>query len=622
MQPAAAQSAIYTVDGRVIRRNGQPFVVKGVNIPGYNDDWTDFDMRQDRHANSIADCWRFNTVRLRNYILTNRNTFNSSYSYLDAVIDKMLGKGLVVVLEVHDFTGKYAEGWDLDQLVDFYRYYANRYRGNSAVWFDIVNEPGDGASVANKAKYLNMMRRAITVIRSEQGNNNVILVAGHFWGQDAGTWDANDVNPANSAILSWGDEVRNFNNTSYGNIAYTFHLYDQYEFGGDARVRNYLNAVSAQNKAMVIGEWGRWNNVDIPNAMARFKQVVINEGRQEGRITWAWGGKDPDHLVNGNPGYSGADINDCNAPTNLTEQGRIAWDDTHAGGSPPPPPPTAIPTAAGGGGGSNLLPNGDLESGALNPWGGYSARRVTDHKHAGAASLAIEGNQTAAQTVSGLAPNTTYRLSGYVWVNNGDTVTLGARNFGGAAVARGSTASAWTLLSMDFTTGNSASAEIYLSRAPAGNWSWGYADSMTLVRIGGGGGAGGGSLIGNGDFETGALSPWGGYSARIVTERQAGNHGLAIEGNQTATQWVNGLKPYKTYRLTGYVRVNSNDTVVFGARYFGGATVQRASTSGAWTQLSMTFTTGNNTGAEIFFSREPAGNWSWGYLDSVTLTEA
>jgi mannan endo-1,4-beta-mannosidase len=616
-QPAAAQSATFSVDGKVIRRNGQPFVIKGVNITGYNDDWTAYDMREDRHVNSIADCWRFNSVRLRNYINQNRNTFNSTYGYLDTVIDKMLAKGLVVILEVHDFTGKYAEGADLDKLADFYRYYANRYRGNSAVWFDIVNEPGDDQSVANKAKYLTMMRRVISVIRDEQANNNVILVAGHFWGQDAGTWNNGDVSAGNSAILSWGDEVRTFNNKTYGNIVYTMHLYDQYEFSGAARVRNYLNAIAAQNKALIIGEWGRYNNGNVDNAMANFKQVVINEGRSEGRMTWAWGGNDPNILVNGNPGYSGADINDCNAPTNLTEQGRIAWDDTHAGGSPPPPTPTAVPTAVGGGGGSSLLPNGDLESGALNPWSGWSARRVTDHKYAGAASLAIEGNQTAAQTVTGLSPNTMYRLSGYVWVNSGDAVTLGARNFGGTNVARSSSAAAWTQVVMDFTTGNSTSAEIYLSRAPAGNWSWGYADSMTLVRIGGGGG----SLVINGDFETGVVTPWSGYSARVGGERYAGNHGLSVEGNQTAVQWVSGLKPNTTYRLSGYVRVNSNDTVILGARNFGGATVQRTSTSGAWTQLTMTFTTGNNNGVEIFFSRAPVGAWSWGFLDNVTLVE-
>lgn len=124
----------------------------------------------------------------------------------------------------------------------------------------------------------------------------------------------------------------------------------------------------------------------------------------------------------------------------------------------PPLPPS--PAAA------NLLANEGFENGDFSGWGyHYNGAAIVN---SGARSGTYAAKLTAAvsgieQTVTGLKPNTMYRLSGYGKGASSGSAVLGAKNFGSGFkdVAFSSTAYGWREL--HFTTGSSStSATVYL----------------------------------------------------------------------------------------------------------------------------------------------------------------
>ncbi|MEU9310678.1 carbohydrate binding domain-containing protein [Streptomyces sp. NPDC048256] len=136
---------------------------------------------------------------------------------------------------------------------------------------------------------------------------------------------------------------------------------------------------------------------------------------------------------------------------------------------------------------ANILTNPGLESGALSPWSctGNLGSVVSSPAHGGSKALAgaVSSSDIAkcGQTVP-VQPNTTYALTGWV---RGSYVYLGVD---GGASTWTSSPSAYSLLSVSFTTGASqTSATIYVHGWYAqGTY---YADDISLDGPGGGGGS-------------------------------------------------------------------------------------------------------------------------------------
>ncbi|MFD7937071.1 fibronectin type III domain-containing protein [Streptomyces sp. NPDC059755] len=136
---------------------------------------------------------------------------------------------------------------------------------------------------------------------------------------------------------------------------------------------------------------------------------------------------------------------------------------------------------------ANILTNPGLESGALSPWSctGNLGSVVSSPTHSGSKALAgaVSSSDIAkcGQTVP-VQPNTTYALTGWV---RGSYVYLGVD---GGASTWTSSPSAYSLLSVSFTTGASqTSATIYVHGWYAqGTY---YADDISLDGPGGGGGS-------------------------------------------------------------------------------------------------------------------------------------
>lgn len=121
----------------------------------------------------------------------------------------------------------------------------------------------------------------------------------------------------------------------------------------------------------------------------------------------------------------------------------------------------------------SLLGNGGFETASLSPWttwGGTVTVASTDARSGSKAVRQVGGESAIEQVITGLSPNTTYKFTGFAKVSAaGQSVSIGAKNFGGTQLANTITSTAYTEGSVIFTTGASnTSATLYFYKAANG----------------------------------------------------------------------------------------------------------------------------------------------------------
>jgi hypothetical protein len=329
--PTAAEAASrppsggsFTVNGStIVDPNGSVFVAKGVNVSGSNWVWSRPTVPD---VGSIVDCWRFNLVRVNSFLFTGEQPWpqNDVNNDLDTIVRTFTERGVVVVLEAHDRIGGYYRGDDLSRLVQWFTDLASRYRDNPYVWFDVMNEPGGLYSIDSE-QWVNMHGQVIQAIRAA-GANNIIIVEGANGGQDAGDTGSGVVNENSSAILQYADDLLNFNGQSFDNIVFSIHPYDQWN-GGDARMADFFDRVLTRDLALIIGEYGVQTNANTQSAAQSLFSTAPS--RSIGRIVWHWDGSDANDLTTNTSTGGGWEIDNCEAPTNLSWLGSQVWDDNH-----------------------------------------------------------------------------------------------------------------------------------------------------------------------------------------------------------------------------------------------------------------------------------------------------
>lgn len=126
----------------------------------------------------------------------------------------------------------------------------------------------------------------------------------------------------------------------------------------------------------------------------------------------------------------------------------------------------------------------------------------------------------------------------------------------------------------------------------------------------------------NGGFETGTLSPWtswGGNAAIVNSNMRTGLKCIQLTGGANAVeQYLTGLQPNTTYRFSGYGKVAAaGQQVLLGVKGYGGAAVDAAFNTTAYSNNSVTFTTGaTQTTATLYFYKAGTGTV---YGDDFTL---
>jgi len=245
----------------------------------------------------------------------------------------------------------------------------------------------------------------------------------------------------------------------------------------------------------------------------------------------------------------------------------------------------------------SVIQNDGFETGSLSPWTtANGASVVSTNAHSGSYALRTGASNSAAeQVITGLQPNTTYALTGWIKnANAGDAAYLGVKNFGGSETNQAVTGSSYSQTAVTFTTGpTDTTATVYI-RKDAGT-AFSYADDIQLVK----------GFVRNAGFETGYLSPW--TKATLVSvvgsNAHSGSHALQTDASDSGVeQVISGLQPNTTYTLTGWIKnTNAGDVTYLGVKHYGGPETNQTITSSSYSRAAVTFTTGsNNTTATIY----------------------
>ena len=374
----------FTVQGsKILDPAGNEFIPLGGNMNGYKWGWVN---ETNQHVNSFVNEWNFNAMRLNCYIKGYhrdaeyweygdfKGTWNINND-MDAIIKAYTDQGVVVMIDAHDWTGKGIDvvGQDLydkdgdrigdnsgetlenpftdlggkttyssqyEILVDFFSYFAEKYKDNPYVWLNPMNEPGtvrDGYYTASGSKtnviptYWKEMHKDFIADMRALGFNNPIVVDGIAAGQDHGRWwgDDDGLQPSSSAIISHGKEILDAD--PKGNVIFSFHVYYQMGLSNDVMVK-YVDAVQNQGLALMIGEAGWYANKESSEEATAYKRIFSNNIITEkgvGMLVWHLQPGDGMALVDEG---TFSKINDPVNPTNLTWMGEPFWDLMHGNG--------------------------------------------------------------------------------------------------------------------------------------------------------------------------------------------------------------------------------------------------------------------------------------------------
>jgi fibronectin type 3 domain-containing protein len=134
----------------------------------------------------------------------------------------------------------------------------------------------------------------------------------------------------------------------------------------------------------------------------------------------------------------------------------------------------------------NFVQNSGFESGLLSPWTQWwNASVVSGNARPGgtyAVRIGVGGDGGIRQHLTGLQPETTYTVSGWLRVISGiGTVSLGVKDYGAAEVSQSTSATTYTRIAFNFKTGPSeTSALIYIWASDTGG---AYIDDVSVTRV-------------------------------------------------------------------------------------------------------------------------------------------
>jgi hypothetical protein len=131
------------------------------------------------------------------------------------------------------------------------------------------------------------------------------------------------------------------------------------------------------------------------------------------------------------------------------------------------------------------------------------------------------------------------------------------------------------------------------------------------------------NLVVNPGFETGVLSPWANTSGAtlVSTNTHSGTYAVqTADSNSGVDQTITGLASSHNYTLTGWVKSsNGTDPIYVGVKNFGGTETSSSTTSSAYTQITITFTTGaTSTSADVYCWKN--GGTAASYCDDFALS--
>ncbi|MFK4851914.1 carbohydrate binding domain-containing protein [Microbacterium sp. ZW T6_19] len=133
------------------------------------------------------------------------------------------------------------------------------------------------------------------------------------------------------------------------------------------------------------------------------------------------------------------------------------------------------------------------------------------------------------------------------------------------------------------------------------------------------------SVIRNGSFDSGALTPWtlSGAGSSLTTSTRVNGTAAVQTGNSNSgvENVVSGLSPSTTYLLSAWVKVEvAGEQVAIGVKGFGGAEAYSKATDTTWALNTVQFTTGPSSSTATIYCYKNTGAGP-GFCDDFSITK-
>jgi len=171
--PVEGNGRFTIVGGDIVGPDGKTFIPMGANVAvrqgryetGYAFNWNG---TATDHVDDVI-AWGWNTVRATLVCTPDGEpTFDELNAGIDAFIEEYTSKGIVVMVECHDITGKNYQETDkeVQALYPFWDRLASKWADNPYVWFNYFNEPQGTATPAGVNNWLDLQQKALLRLRA------------------------------------------------------------------------------------------------------------------------------------------------------------------------------------------------------------------------------------------------------------------------------------------------------------------------------------------------------------------------------------------------------------------------------------------------------------------------
>jgi beta-glucanase (GH16 family) len=130
------------------------------------------------------------------------------------------------------------------------------------------------------------------------------------------------------------------------------------------------------------------------------------------------------------------------------------------------------------------------------------------------------------------------------------------------------------------------------------------------------------NLLVDANFENGSTAwVFSTGTTRISSDPQSGSFSIIASDNNGATQTITDLVPNTTYLLTGWMKSSNTNPVQLGVKWHGGNELTVQTTSSAYVQLSIKFTTGPASTSAVIYCSNPAGGSNQMTADNLSVLQ-
>ncbi|GJM62468.1 hypothetical protein PEDI_30200 [Persicobacter diffluens] len=264
--PGQPVNGFYVEGKQLLDANGNPFVMKGINVPHA---W--FASRTEQSLIDIA-ATGANAVRV---VLTTGDRWTRVNGEVVAdIIEQCKNNALITILEVHDATGWDEQNGSVnpDLMLDYWLSPDIRAAIEGQEAYVIVNIANEPFGNTKTNEWEGWHANAISTLRNA-GIKHSLMIDAPNWGQD---WSGT-MPPAAEGL---------FNSDPEQNIIFSVHMYESY--GNPNAVQNYLQQFVEMNLPLVVGEFA-----DTHGGSGDVAEQAILEYTDQlgyGFLAWSWSG--------------------------------------------------------------------------------------------------------------------------------------------------------------------------------------------------------------------------------------------------------------------------------------------------------------------------------------------